>query len=372
VTDTGGWGAALKALVKVLCDFSNMVLYAWNVTGCWILKEIVYPIVELLLDILQHVVNLIGSGGEILGFLRQINEAILNGDCSQTLVCAELIAPLPDQQLGVLPVTSRCWVDYVPSIDDLSSYACSKSDTCTNADLSFGVTNEDFGGIGESTRQTLCDACPLPTNPSINPYGCDTYTKQCSCSRPQTTSMTCTHNYECETQGIEPVQCALVNDFTTGRSYGNLECRTCPTRPVCHITSGTGVGTCSCLQQGMSLQQCTPSEVYSTKFLNPTTMCAVSAEPNTGKDSNAYVTWKSLATAPCILINAYTARCYRTDIMGYIMVCPPIPTPILFHFIYIDMVHLSRCIFSLHLHRLVAAIYGCIFSLHLHRQVCNI
>jgi hypothetical protein len=155
----------------------------------------------------------------------------------------------------------------------------------------------------------------------MNRYGCDTYTKQCTCNRMKTTVDSCTRNSECELQGTSAPQCALVSDFTTGRSYGTLLCQTCPSRPVCHITDGSrGIGKCSCLQQGMYVSKCAQSDQFSTKFLDPSAMCAVSTDANTVRGMSAFFTWGSLATAPCAILNSGNAQCYKTDVMGYIIV----------------------------------------------------
>jgi hypothetical protein len=177
------------------------------------------------------------------------------------------------------------------------------------------------GGIAESTRQDVCDACPRSPNPDMNPFGCDTFTKQCTCNRMKTAVDSCTHNSECLVQGNTPPQCALVNDFTTSRSYGTLQCPMCPSDAVCHITDGSkGIGKCSCLQQGVFLSKCLPTAQFMTIFLDPSAMCAVSTDANSNRGMNAYFNWGDLATAPCALLNSHNAQCYRTDKMGYIVV----------------------------------------------------
>jgi hypothetical protein len=137
----------------------------------------------------------------------------------------------------------------------------------------------------------------------------------------KTATDSCTHNSECEMQGSTQPQCALVNDFTTGRSYGTLLCQTCPSRPVCHITDGSsGVGKCSCLQQGMRVSSCVAAAQFTTIFLDASAMCAVSTDANTVRGMSAYFTWGSLATAPCAILNSQNAQCSRTDEMGYVVV----------------------------------------------------
>jgi hypothetical protein len=320
LTDTGGLGTVMKALVNALCLFVNTLMKFWNSVMCWILKTMIGPLLQALIGVFRPVIEFFKVADGVLSLIDNILHQITTAGCDTQFDCTTLTQTVPIQGLGVLPVTSRCWADYTPSVDDVSAYSCSASDTCTNADLSFGQTNMEFGGVADSTRQVLCDACPRIPNPDFNKYACDTYTKQCSCNRPKTTTTSCTTNAECQMQG-STTQCALVNDFTTGRSYGTLECQTCPTQAVCLITDGAKqIGRCSCLQQGMRLQSCQASEMLTTLLTDASALCAVTSAANSARSMTSFFTWKSLAVAPCAITNKANTQCYRTDVMGFVVV----------------------------------------------------
>jgi hypothetical protein len=86
-------------------------------------------------------------------------------------------------EFGALPVATRCWADYYPEVDTSNSFACTASDTCRVSNLDYGETLNSYGFLVEDGNQIVCDACPLQPGGLINQFGCDTYTKQCTCNR---------------------------------------------------------------------------------------------------------------------------------------------------------------------------------------------
>jgi hypothetical protein len=198
-------------------------------------------------------------------------------------------------------------------VDDTSSYACSASDTCSSSTLDYGQTDNE--------RQNICGACPRTAGGEVNQYGCDTYSKQCTCSRPNTVADRCTTNSECEIQGSDPTHCALVNDFTTGASYGTLQCQACPSTntPVCLISDRSNVGRCSCLLQSqVTMQKC--SDVGTRGFPDAAGLCAISTDTHATSKTNVISSWPNLAVIPCALMGVSSSVCSRTPGMGDIVV----------------------------------------------------
>jgi hypothetical protein len=142
VSNMGGAGNAMKTLVNVLCRTFNVALTVYNFTVCEIMKNVIAPICQIMLDLLKPIVNFFGGDTAIFDLLDRVVDTIKSSNCNETITCDELGVTLPDEFAGSLPVTSRCWADYTPNVDDSSSYACSRSDTCSNADLSYGVTSQ--------------------------------------------------------------------------------------------------------------------------------------------------------------------------------------------------------------------------------------
>lgn len=64
IFDMGGFGEAMKIILKMLCEFANIVYQAWNWTGCWLCKNIINPIVSALIDILRPVLAMFSPAGK--------------------------------------------------------------------------------------------------------------------------------------------------------------------------------------------------------------------------------------------------------------------------------------------------------------------
>jgi hypothetical protein len=301
VSDMGVFGKVIRDIIQFICQTINLLYGVYNNTLCVLLKGVVHDILKGCADTF-HSIPIVGLAlRDVIVDLNRLAQTCRQLNCNQQFNCQSFTLDKPTERLGVLPVTSRCWASYVPTVDDASAFSCAASDTCTNADLSFGVRAQELGGeIAASTRQVLCNACPRSADPNINQFACDTYTKQCSCSRPKLSTTACTSNEECTMQGT-PTQCALVNDFTTGRSYGTLECETCP-NAVCLISSGARqIGKCACLQQGLRMQTCRAEQVMQSILTDANALCAVTTG-SMGGSMNPFATWRSLATAPCAII----------------------------------------------------------------------
>jgi hypothetical protein len=86
-------------------------------------------------------------------------------------------------EFGALPVATRCWADYEPDMDTSSAFSCTASDTCRVGTTDYGATLNEFGDLVEDENQIVCDSCPLQPGGLVNKFGCDTYTKQCTCNR---------------------------------------------------------------------------------------------------------------------------------------------------------------------------------------------
>jgi hypothetical protein len=154
IFDMGGFGEAMKIILKMLCEFANIVYQAWNWTGCWLCKNIINPIVSALIDILRPVLAMFSPAGKyiylffiifsirslniisyitgngILGFLIFIKRLIDGFTCSGRIPCDFADRAPSYRPLGTLPVASRCWADYSPEVDESDTFSCTRSDTC--------------------------------------------------------------------------------------------------------------------------------------------------------------------------------------------------------------------------------------------------
>jgi hypothetical protein len=120
-----------------------------------------------------------------------------------------------------------------------------------------------------------------------------------------------------------------VGDFSLGTSYGSIPCNMCPvSEPVCLVTqmssssSGNGaVGTCSCMQEGLSLQKCSRLDLSLRVVPDASQLCAVSLHTGASSRSvSVLYEWNFLAAAPCIMISMSNAYCYDVSRYGLMVV----------------------------------------------------
>jgi hypothetical protein len=104
-------------------------------------------------------------------------------DCTRQFECAKAQKSTDSAEFGALPVATRCWADYEPSIDSSSAFSCTPSDTCRVGTLDYGATIDEFGDLLQDENQIVCDSCPMQPGGLVNQFGCDAYTKQCTCNR---------------------------------------------------------------------------------------------------------------------------------------------------------------------------------------------
>lgn len=328
VFDSGGFGSAMKVIIEALCYIVNAMMVVWNNTGCWIFKNVAVPIVRFLIDILRPVISFFIPGAYgIISLLEQMVSFLGSMDCNMQFNCTYPGTPTPSRPIGATPVATRCWTDYTPGVDDSDSLSCTRSDTCRASTLEYGVTATDFGGISDAdgNKEVVCETCPLQPGGATNQYGCDLYTRQCTCNRPKRQQTYCTSNAECALIQDEedPPYCALVGDYTTGYSYGSLPCQAClSSQPVCHtLDPESTFGTCTCLSTAPTLLTCPSSEVgRPVSLLSADSLCLTSLSPSSWYNAEAFYGWETLATTPCAVVPPGNAYCYRVDSYGPLVV----------------------------------------------------
>lgn len=253
VFDIGPLGSALKFILDAICFILKIVLAAWNLWVCPMMKTVVAPILDFLVAIISVLMSLLGGlGQELIKPMQDMVQALYDLECNANIECGMPTSTSKNLEFGALPVATRCWADYSPEIDSTAAFSCTRSDTCRVSDLNYGTTIDYATGLLlEDGNQIVCDQCPLQPGNVVNSFGCDVYTKQCTCNRPKLERTYCTSNGECVLQGDAASMCALVGDFQTGESFGTLQCNQCITsQPVCLISGrDSSKGVCSCMLQ---------------------------------------------------------------------------------------------------------------------------
>lgn len=310
IMNTGGFGEALQNIVLTLCQvFQWLVANVWNTILCPIMKNVVAPVLQGIAAVIRAVMLVIPiDTGELFDHLDSLIDKLYNLGCNDSLSCQDMDFIQADTPTGDLPVATRCFVDYTPSLDDDSPYSCTRSDTCINPAFTYGSDDPD--------RFQVCDLCPVNIDLNVlNRYGCDMYQQTCSCATPKVERTYCTKNDECYLQGA---QCAIVSDYTTGTSYGTMPCGTLTDgEPVC-LRLQNSVGTCSRLiQTAVSIQSCVvPGE---TAFASADNLCAV-ASRDFQTEVSYMAQWSDLSVTPCALISSGASFCVKTLSKGNIIV----------------------------------------------------
>ena len=148
-----------------------------------LIKPIVVPSLRLLASLIARIVYFFRLDEAILDSIYQIVNYLARIKCNETIPCDFPTSDKFDPEFGALPVATRCWADYTPEIDSSNSFSCSPSDTCRVSTLEYGTTLDEYGFLVEDGNQVVCDSCPLQPGGLVNQFGCDTYTKQCTCNR---------------------------------------------------------------------------------------------------------------------------------------------------------------------------------------------
>lgn len=322
IFELDGIGGVLKAIVQAMCEIINGFLWVWNNILCPIVHNVAVPILEFVRDAFKEVnniVNAISAGSYRIPFIDEL--VSIMDIMIQTLRSASCdVAPLDctfsdggdaGPASATLPVASRCWVNYRDSIDDRSPYSCTLQDTCVNRDAESG---EELLGV--------CDACGVVDPTQFNRYGCDTYTKQCTCMVSVAQKTPCLSMAECN---LPQSSCTLVNDaqYPSSNAFGIMaRCTDCATGSVTCLRDGLGAGQCSCVIQNFEMQTCrTPGDAGFIPY--PNYMCGVYG---VGELSGAYrLNWYDIALAPCGSLPLYSYYCVQTQ-FGNIVVGAATPS----------------------------------------------
>lgn len=184
IFSTGPLGSVMKAILELMCRILDFILLAWNETACkFLLKPVVVPALKFLANIIGRIVYFFRLPEGILDLLATIVAYMSRMRCDTRLECAFPVNKADRVDFGALPVATRCWADYSPEVDTSNSFSCTASDTCRVSELNYGSTLNEFGSLTEDKNQVVCDSCPLQPGGLVNQFGCDTYTKQCTCNR---------------------------------------------------------------------------------------------------------------------------------------------------------------------------------------------
>lgn len=307
-----GLGQMLRTVIDAICGVVNQVLTFIN----WIKKWLS----DFIANILREVNNLLSKiAGRIPMIERAIEDVKKWGKPNAPLTCALGQDDLDKDIIGAVnPVPSRCYVDYIATIDDSNSLSCSKADSCRREDLLFGSAAAD---VEKATEPVSCASCSAKmVSGAVVQYGCDTLTKQCTCGARASQRTSCTANYQCF---LSEAHCGLVMDPSTGKTSGGMPCKQCvSSTPVCLVAGGNSeVGNCACMLRHYPPSACQAGDAPLDRVMPSNGgVCAASLDPGVSKGSTGHLDWGSLVVAPCALIGFGNTFCYNVEDHGLLAV----------------------------------------------------
>jgi hypothetical protein len=283
IMDTGQLGKFIRDMVLAICRFLKDIIDSLIKPLTCFIKDFVVGII----NVIRTVASALTFGQANLGTLDEWKNTVsnqFNCDFNNPFQCTNIF---PENQTGPtrLPLPTRCWVGYKPSVGDQKGLGCSASDTCM----------DDDGSL------VACAACSGGTD--LNRYGCDSLTKLCRCHTFPVGQSQCSSHQECY---LPDVECGFVDAYLQP-SFGNVPCSRCTQKPICLVSGGKGH--CTCMLRSTSLQTCLPA--YHAQRVSPDTtqLCLISLGISASSSSSYSANYRDLASTPCANLNGAQTWC---------------------------------------------------------------
>jgi hypothetical protein len=301
-------GEEFKIFFQTMGDVIYKILFESGQLGKF-MRELIMGICQLISDVVEKFirptacfwkVSMVGliSGIQTLarGFTlflydfaymdkwKEDVERIMDCNFANNLRCTEL--PIYDgSRVANLPMPTRCWMGYKPTVGEQKGLGCSGSDTC----------------MDDNGQPIVCASCSGGT--SMDRYGCDALTKLCKCHVFPVGKTQCSTHQECQ---LPDTECSFVDAYLTP-SFGNVPCSRCTQRPICLVSGGTG--SCVCTLRSTALQTCSVQYHAQRISPDPTQLCLVSLGISASSTSSYSANYKDLASAPCATLNGGQTWC---------------------------------------------------------------
>jgi len=283
IMETGQLGKFIRDMVIAICEFLKLLVGSVIKPVTCFIKEFVVKLIEFL----QTLARALTFGTANIGVMDEWKTAVetkFNCDFDNPFTCTNLF---PENDTGPtrLPMPTRCWVGYKPTVGDQKGLGCSASDTCMDDDMSL----------------VACAACSGGTD--MNRYGCDALTKLCRCHTFPVGQSQCSSHQECY---LPDVECGFVDAYMQP-SFGNVPCARCSQKPICLVTGS--VGHCTCMLRSTALQTC-PDQYHAQRVSpDPTQLCLISLGISASSSSSYSANYRDLASTACANLNGAQTWC---------------------------------------------------------------
>ena len=303
-----GLPAQIISFIQDLCHFVNFLHE--HILGTSPTTGALCPIFNALGNVLQDLAGSLDTvpfmPAGIIGAVNATGNLLLTVlPCSETALMECSFDDAVDdgpEPTGALPVATRCSASYQSFFGDNTPLSCTRADTCHRSML-------------DSSR-VACALCPAAASTDYDSFGCEPYTKLCTCNVQQLSVSSCVRNDDCR---------AAPNCRYTDRlqqaAFGAQPCSTCAHERFCHIESVGSAGFCACGLQPVRFSSCDSTYRGLTVHVKSGDMCLLTRDTQT-MTSQLSSAFGLLATTPCDVVVANTVRCMqitdsRGDASGY-------------------------------------------------------
>lgn len=214
--------------------------------------------------------------------------------CSQEerMVCDFEMDEEEDILTGALPAPTRCTATSSFFLGDATPLSCTAADTCR-------------AGLFNNTL-VACALCEK-TIPSNRFFGCETWTKLCTCDIPDMVQTQCFTNADCQNAAT----CQYISNSRL--EMGQEDCRTCTNSRICFRNSDS-TGVCACTLQTARFASCPISQIGTTMVPSENSLCLISRSVQ----PKFLINFADLITTPCSLLDLNPICRQITDTSGVI------------------------------------------------------
>lgn len=313
-----GIGKQLKWLFKYICLALEFIYNKiWNPVICKVILFVI-DLAQECIQIAKTCRQIIFNGVFVLKFLEPtinaIEDAILEGlkqienglnECREKEFGCDFEEDptLVNDDVGELPVPTRCWSTYLTFFGDNQQLSCTRADTCKSSRTS-------------GSDNTVCAACPEQTNPNIQDFACDYVTKLCTCAVPRIETTYCSSNDDCMIQEIQS-SCRLLNDDLQ-ISKSSLPCNDCQYQRMCYhdfTDAENQLGICVCGSTPRHFQLCNRDD-----FESQTTMSLILNNLCLFTPSRNIINFRESTVTQCLYLDPTTSSCAYVNEKNYYMV----------------------------------------------------
>lgn len=312
-----GIGKHLKELFRYICLSVEFIFNKiWSPVICPVIQFVI-DIAQDFQDVMKVIQKILFSSPALMYFIPVIDsinagieealqqlENSLNECQEKEFGCDFEEDPTTrDENLGELPVPTRCWSTYLTFFGDNQQLSCTRADTCKTSRTS-----------GSDT--TVCAACPEQENPNIQDFACDYVTKLCTCSVPRLETTYCSSNDDCMHREFESSCRLLSDDLQISRS--SLPCTNCQYERLCYIDyadANSQLGVCVCGATQRHFQTCSRQDYESqeTMSLILNNLCLYT-------QSRQVISFRESTVTQCLYLDPTTSSCAYVNEKNYFLV----------------------------------------------------